>query len=169
MGLTKSHSLPDAKDRKPKARKLDGKYFIEDKSYRVVEDLVEKIYCSILNGETRYQIQKKLMEGLFEGQPKPYSIQQARAYYAAALDRIKGDSDIKQEEARNVILGRYEAIFNDAILIGDRQAALRALENMGKIYRINDDVKTNVNINTDKAGNVKIQFGFKDDDEENEE
>lgn len=162
MGIAASHGLSKAEDRKVKPSVYNGKVIANGKRYKTVENLVEMVYCDLLNGVSRYQIIKKLREGLYDGQPKPYSDSHSRAYYSAALERIRGDADLKQEEARHVLLGRFETVYNDALLLGDKQSALRALENIGKIYRLYDNANTNVNINTDGANGVTINFGFDD-------
>lgn len=163
MPLAASHSSPDAKDRKAKAVLYNGKY-VKSKKYNLVEVIIDAVYCDILNGETRYHIFQKLKEGQYNGQTKGLKERSCASYYAAAKSRMREDMAMKADEAKNLILARFESVYNAALTIGDNSNANRALENLAKIFRLYDDVKTNVNIATDGGGGVTINFGFEDNE-----
>lgn len=160
MPLAKSHSLPKKEERKPKPCVYNSKVIVNIQPYSKAEHLVELVYCDILNGTSKYQIVKKLMEAVYEGMEKGYSRSQADNYYKAAMNRIKADADLKVEEARQVLLGRFETVYNDALLLGDKQSALRALENIAKVYGIDGKTpQTAIQINNNSSG-MTISFGF---------
>lgn len=165
MGIAASHSLSKAEDRKVRASVVNGETRITKRNkekYERTENLIEEVYCDITNGYTKSEIIRKIKLALYEPQQNkqprdnnfPYEV------YNAAMARLKEDADIKKDDLKNMVYGQFLAVYNDAVLIGDRQSALRALENIGKLNGLYDDAKTNVNINTDGSGDVKISFGF---------
>jgi hypothetical protein len=163
MSIAASHSLSKAEDRKVRACVVNGEARITKRNkekYERTENLIEEVYCDITNGFTKSEIIRKIKLALYEPQQNkqprdknfPYEI------YNAAMARLKEDADIKKDDMRNMVYGQFLAVYNDAVLIGDRQAALRALENIGKLSGLYDDAKTEINLNSN--GPVEIKFGF---------
>ena len=167
MGLTSSHRSSEVKERKPRAGKINGKVITNIEPYSKVEHIIDQIYCDIMNGVSRYHIKRKLMEGNYEGQEKGFSERHTYDYLTAANERIKNDFAMGQEEARNLLLGRLESVYNDAFVLGDKNAAIRALENMAKMYGL-DKPQTAIQINTDSSNGVTINFGFPNKEENDE-
>ena len=108
------------------------------------------------------------MEGGYEGQTKGLSDRQAESYISAVKQRIKNDFEEKHEDARNLLMGRFEAVYNDSQLLGDHHAAIRALENIGKIIGAYNSEKPTIQVNTDNKG-ITINFGFANKEEEDVE
>ena len=163
MGIAASHSLANKEDRKVRACVVNGETRITKRNkdkYERTENLIEEVYCDITNGFTKSEIIRKIKLALYEPQQNkqprdnnfPYEV------YNAAMARLKEDADIKKDDMRNMVYGQFLAVYNDAVLIGDRQSALRALENIGKLNGLYDDVKTEINLNSN--GPVEIKFGF---------
>lgn len=163
MGIAASHSLSKAEDRKVRASVVNGETRITKRNkekYERTENLIEEVYCDITNGYTKSEIIRKIKLALYEPQQNkqprdnnfPYDI------YNAAMARLKEDADIKKDDLKNMVYGQFLAVYNDAVLIGDRQSALRALENIVKLGGLSDNAKTEINLNSN--GPVEIKFGF---------
>ena len=163
MPIAASHSLANKEDRKVRACVVNGEARITKRNkekYERTENLIEEVYCDITNGFTKSEIIRKIKLALYEPQQNkqprdnnfPYEV------YHAAMARLKEDADIKKDDMRNMVYGQFLSVYNDAVLIGDRQSALRALENIGKLNGLYDDAKTEINLNSN--GPVEIKFGF---------
>lgn len=169
MALVASHSSSNEKEREPKKGKLaNGKFVKNILPYSKVEHLIDQIYVDALNGESRYHIKRKIMEGGYEGQTKGLSDRQAESYISAVKQRIKNDFADKHEDARNLLMGRFEAVYNDSQILGDHHAAIRALENIGKIIGAYNSENPTIQVNTDNKG-ITINFGFANNKEEDVE
>lgn len=166
MALAASHGNPDKAKRKPKyVKKMDGTFGYNIEAYSKVEHLIDLVYCDLLNGETTYHVIKKLMEGAYEGLEKGYSLRQSQSYLAAARERIKNDFEQKEEDARSLLMGRFESVYNDSQVLGDHHAAIRALENLGKILGVYNNEKPTIQVSGNEKG-ITINFGFASDNNE---
>lgn len=153
MGLAKSHSLANAKDRKPKPSKIGTK--IDE--YAAVENTVAQVYCDICNSVSKSDILEKIVNGDYGN--KPCIKRHAYQYYNAALSRLQEDMDNKQEDLKNVFFARYESLLADAIEANDRSTAKGILDSMVKFFLKLDTPSTAVQVN---AGDnkVEIKFGY---------
>ena len=170
MPFAKSHSESDIRKRTPKANRMpDGSVIRNGKKYQKTEAIIDEIYAAYINGETKTHIIKKLVMGLYEPQGgKGYTQITAEQLFALAMDRIKNDMNLKREEAVAMIMSRFDSIYQDGITIGDRQSALRALENMAKLYGISNKEEKTIEINK-KDDSIKITFGYDTDKTEEKE
>ena len=161
MPFAKSHSESDAKKRAPKANRMpDGNVIRNGKKYQKTEAIIDDCYADYINGETKTHIIKKLVMGLYPPQEgKGYTQITAEQVFQLAFDRIKNDMNLKREEATAMIMSRFDSIYQDGITIGDRQSALRALENMAKLYGISGKEEKTIEISK-KDDSVKITFGY---------
>ena len=162
MSLAKSHYEADPAKRKVKASVLDGKLVkVKKAEYDKLEAIIDEVYADYINGETRTHIIKKLMGALYTSQDgKAYKENFANEIFAAAFARIKADTTLNREEAMSLILSRFDSIYNDCNLMGDHHAAIRALENLAKLYGIdNKNPQTEIQINQGSSG-LTINFGF---------
>ena len=166
MPIAKSHSDPNPRNRKPKAKKLpDGNIVTDGERYQKMDAIISDCYTAYINGETRSNIIKKLQLGLFESQDgKCYAQRTAEHIFYAALDRIKNDMALKREEAQAIILSRLEAIYEDGVKSSDRFNAVKALDSMAKLYGL-DKQQASVQLNTDNNGKLTISFGFVNNEE----
>lgn len=161
MGLAKSHFDPDPKNRKAKKYVLNGQIKVfKGKAYAKAEAIIDLVYVDIINGTTRTHIIKKLVEGLYDPQEgKGFKESYAREFYQAAFARLKADTAINREEAMALLLSRFDSVYSDCTLLGDHHAAIRALENLAKLYGLGKDESKTVEISkTDDK--IKITFGF---------
>lgn len=168
--LAKSHSDPDPAKRQVKAGKIDGKFVTaKKKEYDKLEAIIDEVYADYINGETRTHIIKKLCNAIYASQDgKAYKNGFANEIFKAAFDRIKADTTLNREEAMAIILSRFDSIYNDCNVMGDHHAAIRALENLAKLYGLGTDNSKTIEIskNNDK---IKITFGFGVNKEEADE
>lgn len=153
MPIAKSHSLPAAKERKPK----HSKYTIKVDEYAATEDVVAKIYVDICNCVSKSDVLEKITNGLYGN--RPCKKRNAYDYYNAALSRLQEDRDEQQENLKNIFYARYESLLADAIEVGDRNTAKGILDSMAKFF-LNLDKQNTCVITTDKENNVEIKFGF---------
>lgn len=165
MPLAKSHYDPDKNKRCAKPSKVNGNVFLNPR-YKKSELLIEEIYVDICNGASRSDVMQKLTDGLYEScNGKKYGIAQAQSYWTAAMSRFQYDAQLSTEEIRDLLLGRYNAVYQDAIDGGDRNAAIRVLDSLSKIAGLFDSKQpmTAVQINSNDK-QVNINFGFDNDE-----
>ena len=165
MPITKSHGQPSKRGRKSK------EYFspqmlknVESmpKKYGRTEKIIDEVYADIANGNSRSEIQNKLMSGLYTSQDGvEMKRRNAQDYYNAALDRFAVDTDIEAEKLRKMFYGRYEALLAEAIKKGDIYNARGILDSMSRVFGIErKEPKTAIQINGSEDGKVVVNFGF---------
>lgn len=166
MGISPTHSLANKEDRKVKASLMpSGVPRVSRKNkeaYERTESLIEEIYVDISNGESKSNILRKIKLGLYNAQdenkpPKdhnfPYEV------YDAAMSRILEDYNIKKDEMKALVFSQFLEVYRESVTLGDHHAALRALENIGKMVGAYDD-KGSAQIQVNAVDGVKITFGF---------
>lgn len=159
-----SHSEPNVFKRKP-PKKLTKKPKMLAEWYRV-DELVDKVYCELCNGNSRSKVINNLMVGVYGNKELSYT--QAERYYYTALARIKFDKAEKEEDLRELLYSRYETLFEEAISMGDRFTAKSVLDSMAKIF-LTQQPHTQVQVNNQGDGKVEVKFGFSSDDLETSE
>ena len=165
MALVASHYERDKNKRKAKVGKVGESYF-RHPAYKRSEALIDEIYCDICNGASRSDVLEKMMGGIYEGcREHKYGYEQAEKYWLCALQRFEYDVRLSPNEIKNVLLGKYNAVYQDAIEMGDRSAAIRCLDSLAKIAGLFDNKPTTaVQINSNDK-EVTINFGLNNNDE----
>lgn len=157
MPIAKSHSLPNKKDRKPKASKAPTGYTVLTKRYEEVEELVDAVYVDICNGVSKYDVLRKLEAGTYGRAVKH---RDSYDYYDAAFNRLAINSDVEAEKLRQLLYSRYEALLEECVKKGDMFNARGVLDSIAKTFLPNDKPQTAIQINSDKEGGVTVNFGF---------
>lgn len=125
------------------------------------EDLIEKIWCDVVNGVSRYQIKKKLEKDAYEGhKTSTLSRSSHFNYIAEAYNNCKPELIEEKERQRDLFYERILSVYSDAIDVGDRSNALKALEMAMRLSGLDKQSTKTVEISNEKDGNVKILFGF---------
>lgn len=136
------------------------------------DDIIDYVYVDLCNGVSRSDITQKLMKGVYEPQKRGMTYRTAQEYYNTALDRMHFNTDIEHQRLKDVFFSRYESLLETAIKKGDVYNAKGVLDSMAKIF-LADDIKNksnaNVEINTSGNGQVTIKFGFKKDEDGEEQ
>lgn len=163
--FAESHSLPTFKERK--AAKLANGGSLEKWMY--ADELVSLIYVDLANGATKSEVIEKLGKCAYEGQRNPIKKRTAIDYLNAAVQRMKYDFEAKAEELRADLYSKLTTVYADAIQKGDRYNAVQALNSLMKLTGVAlDKQQTNIQLNANKEG-VVINFGFKKEQETNED
>ena len=137
--------------------------------YNKADALVDALYVDIANGVTRSECIKKVTLGIYPSMEKPLAARTAAYYYNAALDRFAVDTDIEAEKLRNLFWGRYETLYADCVKNNDRYNARCTLDSMAKIFLgIDGNNKATISVQNN-GGDIKISFGFNNDNIEDQE
>ena len=154
MSISSRHSLANKK-----SRRIGSAEGISNKdvaNYNKTEEILELIYVDVCNGVSRRDCQKKLTEGEYGN--KPFSPQQARAYYTAVLDQIAQNTDIEHKRLKDILWSRYEALLETAVKKDDLYNARGILDSMAKIFGLEQKTpQTAIQIN---GGDEKIVVNF---------
>ena len=154
MSISPKHSLINKK-----SRRIGSGEGISNKdvaNYNKTEEILELVYVDVCNGVSRRDCQKKLTEGEYGN--KPFSVQQARAYYTAVLDQIAQNTDIEHKRLKDVLWSRYEALLETAVKKDDLYNARGILDSMAKIFGLEQKTPTTaIQIN---GGDEKIVVNF---------
>lgn len=127
------------------------------------EELVQLIVCDILNGVSRYRVMLKLKRDQYEGfESSKYSRSKQYDLIEEAYNNCKIPLAEDRQKQRELFIARYEDILEECRDSRDRQNAIAALKEMGKILGIYDPEKVDVTANV----NVDISFGLEDDETE---
>ena len=126
------------------------------------EELVQLIVCDILNGVSRYRVMLKLKRDQYEGfESSKYSRSKQYDLIEEAYNNCKIPLAEDRQKQRELFIARYEDILEECRDSRDRQNAIAALKEMGKILGIYDPEKVDVTANV----NVDISFGLEDNEE----
>lgn len=126
------------------------------------EELVQLMVCDILNGMSRYRVQLKLKRDQYEGfESSKYSRSKQYDLIQEAYNNCKPQLEKDRQKQREMFIARYEDILEEARNASDRQNAIAALKEMGKILGVYDP--ENVNITADLK--VDVSFGLEDETE----
>ena len=134
------------------------------------EALLDEITCDLLNGMSRFQVQRKLQEKQYESQvkekePSPKSIS---ALIKESYDRCKLELKEERDEQRALMYSRVLAVYEDAIANGDRSNSLKALSQLTDLMGLNEPDKVEVKGEITNNLRVKVNFGISSDDENDE-
>lgn len=131
------------------------------------EELLELIWCDIMNGVSRYQIKLKLERDAYEGYPtSTYSRSGQYKLIKDAYDKCEIELQGKRDELRKVFYDRFLSLYNDCIENGDRRTALETLKYITKLSGLEEPEK--IELSGTLNENINITFGFNKDEEENE-
>lgn len=132
------------------------------------EALLDEIMCDLVNGMSRFQIRRKLEEDQYESmETSGFKKTTHGQLIKNCFDRFKLDSRDAVDEARDIMYARILSIYEDAVSAGDRQAALKALDQLTKLQGLLDPL-AGIEKRPDQA-KITISFGIAKDDEGNEE
>lgn len=160
MPYAKSHSNARAFERNPKAGNYIGKPLkSSNEKYRKVDEVITEIYCNICNGKSKTDIIEGLMSGEYDTPKKKLSKESAGIYYKRAIERLKENAALKEDEFLAILLSRYETILEDCMKANDRQNARQTLDSLVKLLGLNKSDKSQVEINKNDD-KIVISFGF---------
>ncbi len=163
--LAESHSLPTFKQRKEVAYKAERVVNpLAKERWLRTDDIVDQIYCDMVNGKTCSDIILKLKNCQYDGQLKPVKDRIARDYYIAAKSRLKYDFEADMKDLRADVYAKLLAIYADAVENDDRGNALGALDKILKLGGI-DKPQTAIQINGGEDGGITVNFGFSSEKE----
>jgi len=162
-----SHSLPTFKERKAAKLKEGGTNFSK---WLKADKIVDEIYVDLCNGFTKSDIIQKIMEGMYEHQEgKGIKERTAFDYLKAAQQRLMYDFESQAEEMRADLYGKLIAVYADAVKCNDRYNAIQAVNTIMKLTGVaKDRPQNNIQVNANQEG-ITINFGFKKDEETNED
>ena len=161
-----SHSLPTFEQRVAarKAKCGTGK-----ERWLKADGVVSEVYVDICNGMTKSDVLEKLMSGLYEGQDRGLKIRTAQDYIAAAYKRMQYDFEAKAEEMRADLYNKLITVYADAVKSNDRYNAVQAINTIMKLTGVaKEKQQNNIQVNANQEG-ITINFGFKKDEETNED
>ena len=162
--LAESHSLPTFKQRKEMAYSAERVVNpLAKERWLRADDLVDKIYCDLVNGKACSDIILKLKNCQYDGQKKPIKDRMARDYYVAAKSRMKYDFEADMKDLRADVYAKLLAIYADAVENDDRSNAIGALDKILKLGGI-DKPQTAIQVNNNSDG-ITINFGFSSNNE----
>lgn len=169
MPIAKSHGSPDKKDRVAKKFMTNtGEYLAKTKVYKQVDEIIDQVYCDIANGLTKTEILNMLKNGHYG---KTMKTRNANDYYNAAVDRFCQEKDEEADKLRGIYFGRFETLYRDAIKKGDIYNANNILQSVCRIFGLEapKTPDTAIQINSGGDGGITVNFGFKKDEETNED
>lgn len=159
-----SHSLPTFKERR--AAKKGGTNF---ERWLRADKIVDEIYVDLCNGLTKSDVIQKMSEGLYENQNgKGIKERTAIDYLNAAQQRMAYDFESQAEEMRADLYTKLLSVYADAVQKNDRYNAIQAVQTIMKLTGVAlDKPQNNIQVNANKEG-IQISFGFKKDEETDE-
>lgn len=161
-----SHSLRTPGERR-KARSCKGG--LTKQRWDAADKIVGLVYCDLINGLSTSDVVEKFAECAYEGQEKPIKQRTAMDYVAAARNRMELDFQYEADQLRHDLYAKMLAVYSDAVEHNDRYNALIALDKIMKLTGCAlDKQQNNIQLNATSSG-VTINFGFKKDEEEEEE
>lgn len=157
-----SHSLPTFKERLAASK---GKCGTSKERWLTADKVVTEVYVDLCNGLTKSEVLEKLMGGMYESQKNPVKIRTAQDYVAAAYQRMHYDFEAKAEEMRADLYNKLISVYADAVQKNDRYNAVQAIQTIMKLTGVAlDKPQNNIQLNANKDG-ITINFGFKQDEE----
>lgn len=120
---------------------------------------------SILNGGVYSVLESNLMEDEY-GLGHCYSNSQAHKIIKEAREIIRKDTEEQMPSLKSDMLNRYLDIYTESREVGDRQSAIKSLEQINKLYGLFQD---NVKIQADVKKEVVIDFGYGEREEDESE
>lgn len=162
MPLNKKHYLPNKKDREYKGHFHPLYKFAtpNKREFQRIEDLLDEMTCSLVNGKSKSEIILMAQNGLFENQTKGVSYDTANEYYKAVLSRLQIDEPDK-DNARSVFYQMYLQIYKEQMEEGNLMGAKATLDSLTKLMGLDKPMnQTNVQINNDDKNGITVNFGF---------
>lgn len=157
-----SHSLRTPEERR-KARACKGGQ--TKQRWNVADKIVGLVYCDLINGLSTSDIIEKFAECAYEGQTKAIKMRTAQDYIRAARNRMELDFQYEADQLRHDLYAKMLAVYSDAVEHNDRYNALIALDKIMKLTGCAlDKQQNNIQLNATSSG-VTINFGFKKDEE----
>lgn len=126
------------------------------------EMAVRYVINDIMQGATASVLKQKLMENQY-GLDHHYSTQRATAIIAEARQRIIQDTKEMMPTLREDMLNRALDVYTECRELGDRMSALKALDQVNKLYGLYETVHT---IKGEIQNTITISFGLEDEKEE---
>lgn len=162
--FAESHSLPTFKERR--AAKKGGTNF---EKWLKADKIVDEIYVDLCNGLTKSDVIQKMSEGLYDNQNgKGIKERTAIDYLNAAQQRMAYDFESQAEEMRADLYTKLLSVYADAVQKNDRYNAIQAVQTIMKLTGVAlDKPQNNIQVNANKEG-IQISFGFKKDEETDE-
>lgn len=157
-----SHSLRTPEER-IKARACKGGQ--TKQRWNVADKIVGLVYVDLINGLSSSDVVEKFAECAYEGQDKPIKKRTAQDYIRAARNRMEYDFQYEADQLRHDLYAKMLAVYSDAVEHNDRYNALIALDKIMKLTGCAlDKQQNNIQLNATSSG-VTINFGFKKDEE----
>lgn len=128
------------------------------------EDIIERIYLKLLEGESRYRILLMLERDNFTDEDgnviKTSNLGRASRYNYIKEAYTRCETELKEnrDEQRNIMWERLLSVYNDAMTAKDRGNALKALDMIAKLSGIYAPEQSEVKAEID--GNIEISFGI---------
>ena len=129
-----------------------------------VENILEEIVCDLTNGCGRYDVIRKLEQGLYEAQERPYSHSHSNKYYATAVERMAFQREENIDKCREIMWNRYENLYRECMANDDRKSARQCLQDMVKLFGLAKEQNQQLEVRTDNK-TVTVTFGFKENKE----
>lgn len=96
---------------------------------------------------------------MYEGQTMKYTNDRtANNILLKALEHFKFELQQTKDEMRVLAYNRMLAVYEDAVSVGDRTNALKALDMMNKLYGVEEPQKVDINADVN-IRKVTIRFG----------
>ena len=131
-----------------------------------IYELKKEIYNDILNGAAYTVIINKIREGVYpSAEGTSYKENYAKKLIAEARKLMAEDFAEERQELKETLTIRLMDVYTEAREVGDRSAALKALEQMAKLTGVLEPTKIEGKFNS----KVVIDFGFDNKDEEVED
>lgn len=122
-------------------------------------DIVYRIYIDLVNGLTKYEIMHKLNTDAYPDATSDYGDSQKYKLIDDAFKMAKEECSEKLEQQREMMYNRLLGVYNDSMTAGDRQNALKSLDQLSKLIGLYD-TKQKVELSGNLTNEVTISFGF---------
>lgn len=123
------------------------------------EDIVYRIYIDLVNGLTKYEVQKKIEEDAYPDKTSHYGKTQKWKFITDAYNMAKEECAEKLEQQREMMYNRILSVYNDSINNNDRKTALSALDQLSKLMGLYDN-KQKVEVSGNLSQDITINFGM---------
>lgn len=132
------------------------------------EEIIELMWCDMVSGVTRYQIDLKLQNDTYfiEGRTEIHTntlSRSSRYYYMQdVLERCKAELGEKRDAEVALVVSQFKDVYNEARENHDRGNAIAALKELSKLRGYYEPEKVDVSGNI----SVNVDFGLGDDEED---
>lgn len=130
------------------------------REYDLMDALVVEVANSIACGYSRLECVKALMEGnVYQSQKHTYDRAKAYDIVAVAFQRFNDISELKREDLRNMLIARYDALYENSFELGDYKTAKGVLDSVAKLFNLQQEQKQEVTIDNN-TNQINIRFGL---------